>query len=258
MTMPKVGVQLYTVREHMQTYEDTETLFAFLKDLGVSVIQISGIGPIEPDKVAYLVDKYGMDVCVTHKPFDRMLNDLDALIDEHLLMHCDCIGIGGMPSENRKTAEGVREFIAQANDIGRKMKARGVRFAYHNHAFEFEKVGDKTIMDMLIEETDPEVFFFIPDVYWIQVGGENPAEYLKKLAGRVKVCHFKDGEITTSCPMITELGEGEVDLDACFKACMELDIPYIVYEQDNNFDEDALTSTRVSYACLEELVKANS
>jgi hypothetical protein len=58
--------------------------------------------------------------------------------------------------------------------------------------------------------------------------------------------------------MITELGEGEVDLDACFKACMELDIPYIVYEQDNNFDEDALTSTRVSYACLEELVKANS
>ena len=57
---------------------------------------------------------------------------------------------------------------------------------------------------------------------------------------------------------ITELGVGEVDLDACFKACMELDIPYIVYEQDNNFDDDPLKSTEISYKCLEKLVAANS
>ena len=67
----------------------------------------------------------------------------------------------------------------------------------------FAADGDKTIMDILLEETDPEYFNFIPDVYWIQVGGENPAEFLKRLKGRVKVCHFKDGEISDSCPMIT-------------------------------------------------------
>ena len=257
MKMPKVGVQLYTVRDYMQNYEDTEKLFIFLKDLGVSVIQISGIGPIEPEKVAFLVDKYGMGVCVTHKGFDRMQNDLDNLIKEHKMMHCDTIGIGGMPGESRKSAEGVREFIKQANEVGRKMKEQGIQFAYHNHAFEFEKFDGKTIMDMLIEETDPEAFSFIPDVYWIQVGGENSAEFLKRLKGRVKVCHFKDGEIAGSCPMITELGVGEVDLDACFKTCMELEIPYIVYEQDNNFDDDALKSTEISFKCLQKLVEAN-
>lgn len=257
MNMPKIGVQLYTVREHMQNYEDTEKLFSFLQNLGVNVIQISGIGPIEPEKVAHLVEKYGMDVCITHKGFDRMQNDLDNLIAEHKMIHCDSIGIGGMPGESRKSAEGVRAFIKEANEIGRKMKAQGIQFAYHNHAFEFETFEGKSIMDMLIEETDPEAFFFIPDMYWMQVGGVNPAEYLKRLKGRVKVCHFKDGIAQGDCPMITELGAGEVDLDACFKTCMELDIPYIVYEQDNNFDEDALKSTEISYKCLQKLVDTN-
>jgi sugar phosphate isomerase/epimerase len=259
MLMPKIGIQLYTLRDYIKTYEDTEKTFEFVKGLGTNVIQISGIGPIEPEKVAHLVDKYGMDVCVTHKGFDRMQNDLDNLIEEHKMMHCDCLGIGGMPKEARESAGGLRAFIKEANEIGRKMKAAGVKFAYHNHAFEFQPIdGEKTIMDLLIEEGDPEYFNFIPDVYWIQVGGQNPAEYLKRLKGRVKVCHFKDGEIAGSCPMITELGVGEVDLDACFKACMELDIPYIVYEQDNNFDDDPLKSTEISYRCLEKLVAANS
>lgn len=258
MMIPKVGVQLYTLRDYMQNYEDTEKLFFFLQNLGVNVIQISGIGPIEPEKVAFLVEKYGMDVCVTHKPFDRMVNDLDRLIEEHKMMRCDCLGIGGMPKEARATAESLRAFIAQANDIGRKMKAKGVHFAYHNHAFELEKIdGDKTYLDIMLEEGDPECFWFIPDVYWMQVGGVDPAQYLKRMKGRVKVAHFKDGEISGSCPMITELGAGEVDLDACFKACMALDIPYIVYEQDNNFDEDPLQSTEVSFKYLQKLVETN-
>ena len=33
-----------------------------LADIGINVIQISGIGPIPAEKVAYLVEKYNMDV----------------------------------------------------------------------------------------------------------------------------------------------------------------------------------------------------
>lgn len=257
MTMPKIGIQLYTLRDYIQTYEDTEKTFSFVKGLGTNVIQISGIGPIEPEKVAKLVNDFQMDVCVTHKPFDRMLNDLDSLAEEHKMINCDTIGLGSMPGEYQKTEEGVREFIKLTNEIGKKLKAKGMHFAYHNHAFEFNEVGGKKIMDWLIEETDPELFGFIPDVFWIQVGGEDPAKYLQRLKGRVKVCHFKDGEIETDMPMITELCKGEVDLDACYKACMELDISYIVYEQDNNFEKDALRSTQISFRELQKIEKNN-
>ena len=59
----KLGAQLYTLRDYIKNYEDAEKTFAYLDSIGINTVQISGIGPIEPEKVAYLVDKYNMDVC---------------------------------------------------------------------------------------------------------------------------------------------------------------------------------------------------
>lgn len=257
----KVGVQLFTLRDHIQNYEDTDKTFAYLKnELGVDVVQISAIGNFPAEQHAELVKKYGFDVCVTHKPWDRMCNDLDALIEEHIALGCDQIGLGGMPDEYRTSVEAVREFIAKANEIGRKMKEKGITFGYHNHAFEFAKLPDgRTIMDVLIEESDPEVFFFIPDTYWIHMGGVNEAEFLKRLKGRVKVCHFKDWMVKTgdNAGSITELGCGNIDLDACYRSCKEIGIPYIVYEQDINFRECPYESTAVSYKNLVAIHERN-
>ena len=87
----KLGVQLFTLRDKCKNAEDFETTLKFLDSIGCHVIQISAIGDIHPEKVAELVDKYKMDVCVTHKPYDRMKNDLEALVHEHDLIHCDNI-----------------------------------------------------------------------------------------------------------------------------------------------------------------------
>ena len=82
MSEIKLGVQLFTLRDKCQNAEDFETTLKFLDSIGCNVIQISAIGDIHPEIVGELVDKYKMDVCVTHKPYDRMKNDLDALISE--------------------------------------------------------------------------------------------------------------------------------------------------------------------------------
>ena len=257
----KIGVQLFTLRDHIKNYEDTDNTFAYLKnELGVDVIQISAIGDFEAEKQAELVKKYGFDVCVTHKPWDRIINDTDKLIEEHIMMGCDQIGLGCMPDEFRTDLSAVRRFIALANEAGRKMKAKGLTLAYHNHALEFARLEDgRTIMDVLIEETDPEVFFFIPDTYWIHMGGVNEAEYLRKLKGRIKVCHFKDWKVVLgeNIGSITELGCGNLDFDACYKACIDAGVSYIVYEQDNNFAVDPLKSTAVSYNNLKTIHERN-
>lgn len=257
----KIGVQLYTLRDHIQNYEDTDKTLSYLKnDLGVDVVQISAIGDFPAQQQAELVKKYDLDVCVTHKPWQRIINDLDNLIDEHIMLGCDQIGLGCMPGEYIKDLASVREFVRLANEAGKKMKEKGLTFAYHNHALEFARLEDgRTIMDVLIEETDPEVFFFIPDTYWIHMGGENEAEYLKKLKGRVKVCHFKDWmvKLGENVGSITELGCGNLDLDACYNACREIGVSYIVYEQDINFAVDTLTSTAVSFANLKAIHERN-
>lgn len=246
----KLGVQLYTLRSKIQNFEDTEATFKFLRDLGCNVIQISGIGPLTPEERAGLVKRYDMDVCVTHTSYDRMKTDLDAVINEHRMMGCDCLGIGSMPFQYQGSLEGVRAFISEASEIAGHMKANGCRFAYHNHAFEYEKIdGGRTVMDMLLEETDPDAFFFIPDLAWMHIAGVDPAGELEKMKGRVKVVHFKDYKVDDEMNVFTEIGGGLMDFDNLYKACERLTVPYIVYEQDNGFD-DPLEATRVSFDSL--------
>ena len=246
----KLGAQLFTLRDYIKTYEDTEKTFEFLKNGGIRVAQISGIGPIEPEKVAELVGRFDLDICVTHKPFERMLNDLDNLIAEHKLINCPSIGLGSMPVQYRCSADGVREFVKVANDIGRRMKAQGMQFAYHNHAFEFERLDDgRTIMDTLVEDTDPDCVHFILDTHWLQTGGVNPPDYIRKIGRRMEVCHFKDYKIVENERNFAEIGTGNLNLDACFEACQDIGVGYIVIEQDT-CDIDPRESMAISYKNL--------
>ena len=257
MSKIKLGAQLYTLRDYIQTYEDCEATFKYLNDIGINVIQISGIGPIPAEKVAFLCEKYNMDVCVTHTSFDRMRTDLDSVMKEHKMLGCDTLGIGGMPDEFRKDADSLKEFIKITSEIGKRMHAEGLQFAYHNHAFEFAKLDNgRRIFDVLIEDTKPEEFSFIIDTYWFQFGGVNPAEYIEKIAGRMKVCHFKDYGITNHTPKFVEVGTGNLNLDVIYNSCKNSGVKYIVIEQDI-CEIDPRESMAISYRNLVEIAKRN-
>lgn len=258
MTQPKLGVQLYTLRDQCKTAEDFEQTLKMLDGIGCNIIQISGIGNFAPEIKAELVDKYNMDVCVTHIPFDRMLNEFDAVVYEHKLLNCKNIGIGSMPGIYQHSAEGVSEFISLAGEVAKKLAASGFNFGYHNHAFEFEVHDGARTMDRLIAETPADCFHFIPDTYWMQVGGVTPADYLKKLSGRVDVCHFKDMRIVESQQHFAECGDGNLDLGACYRSCCDIGAKYIVIEQDNCYDVHPYDSVKKGFKGLLRVAAENS
>ncbi|MBR0535802.1 MAG: sugar phosphate isomerase/epimerase [Clostridia bacterium] len=257
MSEIKLGVQLYTLRDQCKNAEDFETTLKFLQSIGCNVIQISAIGDIDPIVVGELVDKYNMEVCLTHKSYDRMKNDLPALMREHDLIHCKNIGIGAMPGNIHQTPEGVTGFIAKCNEIGRAMHDEGKQLCYHNHAFEFEVYDGMRTFERLINETTPETLHFVPDVYWMQVGGVNPAEYMKKLAGRVEVCHFKDMCIVDNQQRFAECGTGNIDLGACYRTCKEIGVKYIVIEQDLCYDKHPYEAVRIGFEGLKRIAEEN-
>ncbi len=259
MKKPVMGIQLYTLRDFIQNKEDFDATLERLEKMGVDTVQISGIGDFPAEDQKEVLEKHNMKVCVTHKGMDRMENDLKELIREHQVIGCDALGLGGAPGEYRDTAENVRTFIKKAEAIGKTLKENGMTFNYHNHDFEFHKLqdSDKTTMDLLLEETDPALFHFIPDVAWIHYGGSDPVEILHKMKGRVKVIHFKDYIINEAGERkFVSLGKGKVDLKACFDAAAELEIPYIMYEQDCDWvDGDAFKATEESWALMQTLTK---
>ncbi len=256
MSGPRMGIQLYTLRDFIQTAPDFDETLSRLQAMGVTDVQISAIGDIPAETQRDILQKHGMRVCVTHKPLERMLNDADRLIEEHKIIGCDAIGLGSAPGEYRGSAEKVREFIAAANGIGQKLKQHGMTFNYHNHDFEFAPLeGGATMMDLLLKETDPETFRFIPDVMWAHYAGQDPAELLYKMRGRVKVLHFKDYILNEAGERrFVSLGRGRTNLKDCYEAAKELGIPYIMYEQDADWENgDPFVSTQESWAFMKEL-----
>lgn len=257
MKKPVMGIQLYTLRDHIKTAPDFDATLARLKKMGVGTVQISGIGDIPAEEQRAILDKNGIDVCITHKSLDRMENDLDALLKEHEIIGCRDIGLGCAPKELRGNTANVGEFLRRTDAIGRNMKAKGFSFYYHNHAFEFEKLedADTTMMEMIFEKSDPEFFGFIPDVAWIHFGGSDPVEILERMKGRVKVIHFKDYILDENGERrFVPLGQGRVDLKACYEAACKLEIPYIMYEHDIDWpDNDPFKACEISWDYMMKL-----
>lgn len=256
MTKPVLGVQLFTLMRHIQTAEDFDNTLGRLEEMGVRDVQISGIGDIPAVTQKEILDKHGMKVCITHKDFDKMLSDLPALVAEHILIDCDAIGLGAAPEEIRASSQAVRKFISDTENIAKKLREHGMTFSYHNHDFDFNKFSDtgRSMMDMFLNDAAPELFNFVPDVAWIHYAGVNPAEFLRKLKGRVKVVHFKDYIIEDGALRFVSLGQGVVNLKECYEVCCEMGYPYIVYEQDSGWvNDDAFLATQQSWSFLQEL-----
>ena len=256
MSRPIMGIQLYTLRDYIQTAPDFDATLARLAKMGVTDVQISAIGDIPAETQREILQKHNMRVCVTHKSFDRMKNDLAALIAEHKTIGCDALGLGSAPGEYRGSAEKMREFIAAATAIGAELKKHGMTFNYHNHDFEFHALPEGgSMMDILLAETDPETFRFIPDVMWAHYAGQDPAALLYKMKGRVKVLHFKDYILNDAGErQFVSLGRGRTNLRECYEAAKALEIPYILYEQDADWvNGDPFAAVEESWAFMKEL-----
>ncbi len=260
MFKPVLGIQLFTLRDYCTNPENFADTLKFVKSLGTDLVQISGVGrdePISAPAQKAALEASGTVCCLTHTPWKRIIEDTDAVIEEHKLIGCRCIGLGAPSEEYRGTKENVDNFLSLLEPALAKIKAAGMVFNYHNHDFELKELENGVrALDYLIENTDPEVFHFTPDVGWIDFAGCDPVEYLEKMKGRVDVCHFKDYKIVNGERKFVTLGEGEVDFDACYDACIRLEIPYIVYEQDCDWvNDDAKLATELSYKFMKSLEK---
>lgn len=259
MQKPVMAIQLYTLRDYIKNADDFDKTLARLSAMGVTDVQISAIGDIPADVQKEIIEKNNMKICVTHKSFDWLKEDTQAVIDHHKTIGCDAIGIGSAPQESRGNSRNVRQFIEEAQEIGKKFKENGMTFNYHNHSFEFNKLDDynASMMDLLLNETDPELFHFIPDVAWIHYADKNPVDVLKKMKGRVKVLHFKDYIIDENgYRKFVSLGKGVVNLKECYDIACELEIPYIAFEQDCDWvDDDPFKAVEESWAFMQSLIK---
>ncbi len=248
----QLAAQLYTLREFTKTEDDIARTMNKVKQLGYEAVQCSALGPIEPEALKKIVENEGITICATHTSYARMCDEPQTVIDEHQLWGCKHAAIGGLPGEYR-SKEGYAKFAQEASEVGARLAEGGITFSYHNHSFELEKYNGRTGLQILYEESDPKYFNSEIDTYWIQHGGGDPADWIRKLKGRAHIVHLKDMIVKGNSPRYAEVGEGNLNWSAILDACEYAEVEWYIVEQDSCYERDPFDSLGISLKNLQEM-----
>ncbi len=228
-----LGAQMYTIRKFASNNEDLARSMEKIAKIGYKYVQLSGTGKdVTPDAIAKASKDTGLKVVLTHTDMQRIIDETDAVIEEHTLYGCDCIGIGGgymFKPFNDESVKIITESLAPAIE---KITAAGKTFAYHNHRFEYGTGADgKLFLDALLEKS-PKMMLIL-DLYWVQSGGADPAVDIEKYADRIYTTHFKDMRIVENEQKYAEVLEGNMNYDRIVEACLKCGVKRHMVEQDD-------------------------
>lgn len=189
MSFP-VALQLYSVRDAMA--EDFEGTIKAVKEMGYDGVEFAGLFGKAPADIKALLEEVGLNPISAHVPYDELDADPEKVIADYAEIGCKYIAIPYAVPERRPGAELFEDTVAGIRKFAEIGKKYGITFLYHNHDFEFVKIGDTYGLDLLYSMLTPDELQTELDTCWVNVGGENPAKYVEKYSGRAPVVHLKD------------------------------------------------------------------
>lgn len=250
MERNKIALQLYSVREQMK--EDFYGTLKKVKEFGYTGVEFAGLFDKDPLEVKKMCDELGLVPLSAHVPFLKLMEAMDETIECYAKLGVKYVVIPYLTPEYRPGNPGFTTVIEQAKKIGEALKNKGIILQYHNHDFEFVKIDGEYALDILYKEVGPELLQAQIDTCWVNVAGENPADYLRKYAGRIPVVHLKDfagvksdnmyaligidedKEKKTEGPFeFRPVGKGKQDFPAIVAAADAGGTEWYVVEQDN-------------------------
>ena len=196
----EIGVQLYSVRELIGNPElfakNQATVLPQLAEMGYTTIETANykdgkLYGMTPEDFKACIEKAGLKSLSTHTTRGLSKEELKAGApsEETMKWWDECIAAhktAGMtyvvtPSQPLpETLKDLQIWCEYHNAIGKKCAEAGLKYGYHNHAYEFKKVEDKVMIDYMIENTDPQYVFFEMDVYWVMMGQASPVDYFNR------------------------------------------------------------------------------
>ncbi len=257
-TLRTVGVQLYTVRSIID--KDPLAVLRAIQDIGYREVEAIGA---DLDHIWSALQQTSLKPVSEHLDFNLFLHKQDQLASaldkakSHGFQYVVCPYI---PPNERGGEDVMRKLGATLNKAGEQANRMGLQLCYHNHAFEYRPVGNGTLLDVLMQSTDPKLVALELDVMWAQVGGVDPVSILHKYASRVKLVHLKDvragigPQYNENIPRdgFKEVGSGVVHIPEVLKAAAAAGVKHYFVEQDQT-PGDPIASLRKSYEYLQKV-----
>lgn len=229
MSNPRIAAQLYTLRDFLKTPEDIAASLPRVAALGYRAVQTSGLGPIDHAELRQICDGCGLEIIATHVGLEAILNQTEAVVEQHRIYGCRHVGVGGIGGE--QTAESYRERARQCTAAAAALRPAGLSFSYHNHNHELERFDNLPGLGIMVDESSDDACFEI-DTYWIQAGGGDPAEWIDRVAGRCPILHYKDMAVVGREQKFAPVGLGNLNWERINRAAREANAEFVIVEQD--------------------------
>ena len=138
ITMEKIGLQLYSIRNHFNTQEEISDTFKKLKALGYDQAEMAGSHGLSYDRFYELAKEQGIEIIGTHDNFQEMCTDIDGMIAKHKQLHVKNMGIGGLFLYDENAVNGIPVEKVRVLMIERRVWGRVV---IHNVDHTFHAPG---------------------------------------------------------------------------------------------------------------------
>ena len=238
----KVGIQLYSLRNQLQS--NVDSALQFVKSQGITDVELAGYYGLTPLQFKAKLEQNGLKASSTGASMKELKDSIEKVITEAQLFGCQYVMCAWIDHKaDTITLAEIQEGVKIFNEAGKKLKAKGIQFCYHPHGFEFIKNGDKTLFDYLYENTDADAVKFEEDILWATHGGQDAVAFLEKYGERTVLMHIKDLNKNVKTPQYTGKedvendvvwGTGQVNLKAaCLKAA-QMNVKHFYLEDESS------------------------
>ena len=227
--LSRIGMQLYTVRRELE--KGFEGTLRQVAALGYREVEFAGYFGRKPGEIKTLLKRLKLDAPAAHVPLAELRGDLRPMLDAAQTVGHRYLLVAYLRDVERRTLDDYRRHADLFNEAGVRLRKAGLRFAYHNHDFEFEPTGGHIPYDLLLERTDPRLVKMEMDLYWTVKGGASPLKYFEKYPGRFHLLHVKDMD-STPRRHFTEVGRGVIDFKTIFAGAGRAGVRHYFVEQD--------------------------
>lgn len=263
MTAKPIGIQLYTLKDLFS--KDVKGTLKIVADTGFTEVEAYGydngsIFGLSYKEFGAEARQLGLKVVSGHygtgqsapdkkgTPFnewERAVNDAKEIGQQYT-------GVAWLDESERNSLDALKrtcEILNKAGEVGRQY---GVRLAYHNHAFEFEKLEGEIMYDVMLRELDPALVTMEMDLYWVVFAGFDPLVYFKNHPGRFELWHVKDMDKADRSKN-SDVGSGSIDFKPIFAAAEQSGMKNFFLEQES-FTTPETDSIKKGYDYLKGIV----
>jgi sugar phosphate isomerase/epimerase len=253
MSKYKMGLQAFTIRDAME--KDLIGSLKIVKDLGYEDLELYGFNPESETYYGHsasefksILENNGLTTSSCHYGFsdyfeasvDELDNYVSKCIEGAKELNMSYVTWPWLAPKYRNI-ESFRRLTEKLNRIGEQVTKSGLKFAYHNHDFEFVEEKGEIGYDIIMNGTDSNLVKLQLDLYWaVHSSKLSPAELIAKDPERFVMWHIKDMDKVTRD--YSELGNGSIDYQKMLTNLDQTGLEYYYLEQGGNYAQNSIQS----------------